>query len=60
MTEFNHIHRRDGTGWLCGRSMAFEDQELIHCEARDADEETACRRCCEQILAHFGEALYVQ
>jgi len=60
MTEFNHIHIRDGEDWLCGRSMAFEDQELIRCEARDPDESEACLRCSEQILAHFGDAMHVQ
>jgi hypothetical protein len=60
VTEFNHIHIRDAEEWVCGRSMAFEDQELIRCEARDADEDEACRRCAEQLLAYFGEPMHVQ
>ena len=60
MTEFNHIHIRDGEDWVCGRSMAFEDRELIRCEARDPDEEECCLRCSEQILSYFGDAMHVQ
>lgn len=60
VTEFNHIHIRDGEDWLCGRSMAFEDREVIRCEARDPDEDEACRRCSEQILSYFGDAMHVQ
>lgn len=59
MVEFNHIHTHQDENWTCGRSMAFEDQELIHCEARDPDEEDACRRCAEQLLGYFGEAMRV-
>jgi hypothetical protein len=58
--EFNHIHIHEGDEWVCGRSMAYEDQELIRCEARDADEDEACRRSAEQLLAYFGEAMHVQ
>jgi hypothetical protein len=39
--------------------MAYEDQELIRCEARDTDEGDACRRCAEQMLAYFGEPMHV-
>jgi len=60
VTEFNHIHIRDGEDWVCGRTMAFEDQELIRCEARDSDEEEACNRCAAQILGYFGNAMHVQ
>jgi len=60
VTEFNHIHIRDGEEWVCGRSMAFEDRELIRCEARDPDEEEACQRCSGQILSYFGDAMHVQ
>jgi hypothetical protein len=60
VTEFNHIHIRDEDEWVCGRSMAYEDQELIRCEVRDADEEEACQRCAEQLLAYFGEPMHVQ
>jgi hypothetical protein len=60
VTEFNHIHIRDGEDWVCGRTMAFEDRELIRCEARDPDEEESCRRCSEQILSYFGDAMHVQ
>ena len=40
--------------------MAFDDRELIRCEARDPDEEEACLRCSDQILAYFGDAMHVQ
>lgn len=60
MTDFNHIHMRHEGDWICGRSMAFEDQELIHCEARHPDESEACRRCTSQLLGFFGEVVYVQ
>ena len=60
MTEFNHIHIRDGEDWLCGRSLAFEDRELIRCEARDPDEDEACQACSRQILAYFGAPMHVQ
>jgi hypothetical protein len=40
--------------------MAFEDRELIRCEARDPDEEECCLRCSEQILSYFGDAMHVQ
>ncbi len=59
MTEFNHIHLRDGDEWVCGRTMAFDDVELIRCEARDTLEDEACRLCSEQILAHFGAVMHV-
>lgn len=60
MTEFNHIHVREGEEWICGRTVAFEDQELLRCEARELDEEDACRECAMQLLAHFGDAMHVQ
>lgn len=60
VTEFNHIHHQESGDWVCGRSMAFEDRELIHCEARDRDEEEACMGCAEQVLMYFGRALYLQ
>ncbi len=60
LTEFNHIHIRDGADWVCGRTLAFEDQELIRCETRDPDESEACRLCAEQILAHFGDPMHIQ
>jgi hypothetical protein len=60
VTEFNHIHLEDGEDWVCGRSLAFEDRELIRCEARDQDEQEACRRCAEQLLNYFGRAMHVQ
>ncbi len=59
MTEFNHIHVHDGQDWVCGRTMAFEDQELLRCEARHEEEDEACRRCAGQLLSHFGEAMHV-
>jgi hypothetical protein len=60
MTEFNHIHHQETGDWICGRTMAFEDRELIHCEARDLEEREACRRCAEQLLGYFGRATYLQ
>jgi hypothetical protein len=60
VTEFNHIHLRDGDDWVCGRTMAFEDRELIRSEARAVSEEEACWRCSEQVLAHFGPAMHIQ
>lgn len=59
MTEFNHIHHREGDHWVCGRTLAFEDRELIRCEARDEDEEEACDSCADQILGYFGHPMYV-
>ena len=59
MTEFNHIHVVDAGDWVCGRSMAFEDQELLRCEARAPDEGEACRRCVAQLLAYFGDPMHV-
>jgi ribosomal protein L40E len=40
--------------------MAFQDQELLRCEARHPDESEACRRCAEQLLGYFGDVIYVQ
>ncbi|MFN3324338.1 MAG: hypothetical protein ACK5AZ_12640 [Bryobacteraceae bacterium] len=60
MIEFNHIHLRDGGDWVCGRSMAFDDRELLRCEARDPIEQEACRRCGDQMLGHFGSPVHVQ
>ena len=59
MTEFNHIHIREGEDWVCGRTMAFDDKELLRCEARDFDEGEACRLCAEQTLAYFGDPMHV-
>ena len=60
MTEFNHIHHQDHGDWVCGRTMAFEDREVIRCEARDLDEDQACAQCAGQVLAYFGRATYLQ
>jgi hypothetical protein len=60
VTDINHIHVLTDNEWICGRTLAYEDQELIHCEARDPDEESACDRCAEQLLSHFGEPMHVQ
>jgi hypothetical protein len=54
------MHHQEGGEWVCGRAMAFEDRELIHCEARDHDEAEACRNCAEQLLGYFGKATYLQ
>ncbi len=59
MTDINHIHVQVEEDWICGRTLAYEDRELIHCEARDPVEETACQRCAEQLLNHFGEPMHV-
>jgi hypothetical protein len=59
VTEFNHIHIHENGDWVCGRSMAYEDQELIRCEARDSDEQEACRRCAGQLLGYFGDPMHV-
>jgi hypothetical protein len=59
LTDFNHIHSRDGEDWICGRSMAVRDQQLLHSEGRDPDEEEACRLCAERIIDHFGDPMHV-
>jgi len=58
--EFNHLHVHDGEDWVCGRTMAFEDKELIRSEARDPDEGEACDKCAGQILAYFGHPMHIQ
>ena len=60
MTEFNHIHVFVEGDWVCARSMAFDDQELLRCEARDPNEDEACRRSSAQLLRYFGDAMHVQ
>lgn len=60
MTEFNHIHTFFDGVWACARSLAFEDRELLRCEARAAVENEACRRCTEQLLGYFGVPMHVQ
>lgn len=60
MTEFNHIHHLEDGVWVCGRTLAFEDQELLRCEARDDAEDAACQRCAEQILGYFGSPMHIQ
>ena len=60
VTEFNHIHIHESGEWVCGRTMAFDDQELIRCEVRDPDEQEACHLCAQQLLAYFGEPMHVQ
>jgi hypothetical protein len=60
VTEFNHIHVHEEDEWVCGRTMAIEDRELIHCEARGEIEAEACRRCSDQLLGYFGPAMHVQ
>ncbi len=59
MTDFNHIHSRDGEDWVCGRSMAVRDEQLLHVEGRDPDEEEACRLCAERIMGYFGDPMHV-
>lgn len=60
MAEFNHMHYQDGDDWVCGRALAFEDRELVHCEARDPEEKEACSKCAQQVLGYFGRAAYLQ
>jgi hypothetical protein len=60
MTEFNHIHRMEEGAWVCGRTLAFEDRELLRCEARDEAEIDACERCAARILGYFGPAMHIQ
>jgi hypothetical protein len=59
LTDFNHIHSRDGDDWVCGRSMAVRDEQLLHCEGRDPDEIEACRLCAERIIGYFGDPMHV-
>ena len=59
LTDFNHIHSRDGDDWVCGRSMAVHDEQLLHCEGRDPDEHEACRLCAERIIGYFGDPMHV-
>lgn len=59
LTDFNHIHSRDGDDWVCGRSMAVRDEQLLHCEGRDPDELEACRLCAERIIGYFGDPMHV-
>jgi len=59
LTDFNHIHSRDGDDWVCGRSMAVQGDQVLHCEGRDPDEEEACRLCAERIVGYFGEPMHV-
>jgi hypothetical protein len=59
LTDFNHIHSRDGDDWVCGRSMAVHDEQVLLSEGRDPDEEEACRLCAERIIARFGDPMHV-
>lgn len=59
LTDFNHIHSRDGDDWVCGRSMAVHDEQVLLSEGRDPDEEEACRQCAERIIARFGDPMHV-
>jgi hypothetical protein len=59
LTDYNHIHSRDGEDWVCGRSMAIKDDQVLVSEGRDPDEEEACRMCAERIIARFGEPMHV-
>jgi len=52
VTDFNHIHSREGDDWVCGRSMAVESDQLLQCEGRDPDEQEACRMCAEREPMH--------
>ena len=59
MTDFNHIHSRDGEDWVCGRSMSVRDEQMLHCEGRDPEEYEACRLCAERIIGYFGDPMHV-
>lgn len=59
LTDFNHIHSRDGEDWICGRSMAVHNEQVLHVEGRDQDEDEACRLCAERIIGHFGDPMHV-
>ena len=59
LIDLNHIHIRDGDDWICGRSIALHNEQLLRCEGRDPDEEEACRQCAERIVAHFGDAMLI-
>ena len=59
LTDFNHIHSRDGGDWVCGRSMALQNDQVLQSEGRDPDEEEACRMCAERIIGYFGEPMHV-
>jgi hypothetical protein len=39
--------------------MAVEDEQLLECEGRDADEQEACRMCAERIIGYFGDPMHV-
>ena len=60
MTEFNHIHDREDGDWVCGRTMAFDDQELAEPEtgrALDRSEE----HVGHSAVAHLGnEAVFAE
>jgi hypothetical protein len=59
LTDFNHIHSRDGDDWVCGRSMAVRDEQVLLSEGRDPDEDEACRLCAERIIGRFGDPMHV-
>src|ERR1700684_3796838 len=59
LTDFNHIHSRDGEDWVCGRSLSVRDEQMLHCEGRDPDEIEACRLCAERIIGYLGEPMHV-
>ena len=59
LTDYNHIHSRDGDDWVCGRSMAVHGEQLLLCEGRDPDEEEACRLCADRIVGYFGDPMHV-
>ena len=60
MTDFNHIHSRDGEDWVCGRSMAVREDQVLQCEGRDPEEEEACRLMRGADYRIFGDAMHVQ
>jgi len=39
--------------------MAIQDEQMLHCEGRDADEDEACRLCAERIVGYFGDPMHV-
>lgn len=59
MTDFNHIHTKDSDDWICVRSVAIENEQLLQCEGRDPEEDEACRLCAERIVGYFGAPMLI-
>jgi hypothetical protein len=59
VTDYHHIHFREGEDWICGRSIAIRNEQLLRCEARDPEEDEACRMCAEQLVGYFGDPMLI-